>query len=210
MAAVTESTTARLHQFSLRTLFKLTLVVSLLLTLGVMTTPWAPITFAIVIAVWFVDRTHLVAPRWLAIGSIGLFGLSLCLPAVNLHFKMTFSSSDYTVFGWNAFLASYVVLPEILFGSWLWNKPDEIDFAFAYVVGAMANTAYLLGYVANLLSARFPRARTFARRAAILAFCFAAADFSLLFYTGELRDIFPGFGFWAASMLALALGTRRA
>jgi hypothetical protein len=44
----------------------------------------------------------------------------------------------------------------------------------------------------------------------MLSFCLVAVDFALLLYTGELRDIYPGFGFWFASTLALALGTRRA
>ncbi len=211
MATAPEHVTPAAHpprQFSLRDLFKLTLFVAILLTIGVIHSPWTPITIVIPLTVWFVDRARLVAPRWLAIASFSLFGLSLCLPAIELHLSSTMFTNDYMVWGWHAFMTSFLIIPEILRGHWPWNEPDEIDWAFAYLVGAAANLALLSGVIAYNISAKFPNTRTFARSAAILACLLAAADLAVLLYTSELRYIYPGFGFWLASMLALALGTR--
>lgn len=197
------------RQFSLRALFLLTLVVAILLTIGVIHSPWTSITIAIPLVVWFMDRARLVAPRWLAIASIALFGISLCLPAIQIHLSSTLWSNDYVVWGWNAFLGTFLSIPEILDGRWLRSEPDEIDAAFTYLFGAAANTAFLLGFLAYGLSVKFPRARTFARRAATVAAFLVVDDFALIVYTGELRDIYPGFGLWLASAMALALGARQ-
>jgi hypothetical protein len=212
MATVHEQATrpARPRQFSLRALFELTLVVSVVLAIGVLTTPWASITAAVVLAVWLTGRRQLVAPRWLGIASIGLFGISLCLPAINIPISTILATSDYVVWGGRAFLTTFVTLPEVLWELWMWNEPDEIDWAFAYLIGAAANAAFLSAFAASLFPARFIKTRTFARRAAILAVGLVAVDFALILNTGEPQDIYPGFGFWAASMLALALATRRA
>jgi hypothetical protein len=193
------------RQFSLRALFKLTLLVAILLTIGVLYSPWEPITMAVPIAVWFVDRARLFSPRWFGHASIALYGISMCLPAVS----MKILGDPDIVFGWVAFYMSFAVLPEIVTWSWPWNEPHETIFAFAYLVGAAANTAFLLGFFACLLSRRFSSAQTFANRAARLAIALVVLDLVLLLFTREFRGLYPGYGFWLASMLALAFGTRR-
>jgi hypothetical protein len=154
--------------------------------------------------VWWLDRVRYIDPRWLAHFSIALFGLSLCMPAISLQIV----GSASTIMGWQAFGISFTVLPEVFFGDWLRKEPEDVIWAFAYVAGAVANVAFLVGYIAHRFIARFPRARTLTKRAALFGLASIIVVFVLLVASSELRGVYPGFGFWLASPLALYLGAR--
>jgi hypothetical protein len=193
------------RQFSLRSLFKLTVLAAILLTIGVVHSPWTPVTIALPLAVWFVFRAKLIRPRWLAHGSIAVFGVSLLLPAASVRIM----GNPEIFMGWFAFAVSFSALPEVFLGDWLIREPDELHWAIAYTAGAAANFSFLTGYIAHFFAKKFPRAATYARRAAIVALVFACVSLVMLLMSLELGLIYPGYGCWVAAMLALYLGTRR-
>jgi hypothetical protein len=208
MSTAPEHTVPAAHsprQFSLRFLFKLTLVIAILLTIGVFHSLWTPFTIAIPLAVWFIDHVRLVTPRWLAHASIALFGISLCVPA----FSLRIMGPPDLIFGWLLFAGSFMVLPDIFFSEFLVSEPSEFPFALAYTAGAAANVCFLTGYIAHFFAQKSPRASTYARRAALLTLPLAGIDLVALLTADEVVLIYPGFGCWTAAMLALYLGMRR-
>lgn len=198
-------TAIRPRQFSLRSLFVLTLVTSLLLTLGVWFSPWEPAAILIPLTVWWLDRAKIVKRTALARFSFLLFIASLCLPAVALS-----AWNDPDMFwGWQAFAISFAVLPQVFFGSWLSEEPEEIHWALIYLIGAAANTSFLGAYAAHLFPSRFARVRRAAMALAFIAVVLATANGLLLLFTAEFRGVYPGLGCWIAGMLALYLGLRK-
>jgi hypothetical protein len=112
--------------------------------------------------------------------------------------------------GWQAFYVSFAAIPDVFheLRASPWNISRDIEWTFAYLAGAAANTAFLAGFLSHLFAARLSKAGAFAHRPAVLAIALTIVNLTLMVFSLELGTIYPGFGFWAASFLALALGTR--
>jgi hypothetical protein len=168
--------------------------------------PWALWALMIVAAVWAADRFQLVAPPILAAASVVLYGLSMCVPAL--------STSDVDgaitlVMGWSAFLGSFLVLPgfvvELLFGRNV--SSSEIWSLVVFIMGALANLAFIVGYTLLLVGSVRPRWKTAAHDAALIGAILSLAIVVPMSF-GDSFVVYPGYGLWAASSLALWLGAR--
>jgi MFS family permease len=206
------------RQFSVRDLFTLTLVVSILLTIGVLShgseyfgalaSPWTAVSLLPIVAVWLADRWQLMPPRAMLVAAVAGYPIALGLPA--------FAWPGEIVFGWVAWLQSFWGL--LLFGDrhvegsgGLFFGPFTIPLSFpiACAFGAAANLSYFIALAAAWYSRRKPRGLKLAQAAAITAILFAFAALLPMCLTGELVALLPGYGVWTASFLALALACDR-
>lgn len=204
------------RQFSVRDLLVLTSVVSLILTVAVLcrdshyfrafASPWSAVSLLPVVVVGVVYRLQLAGPSALAIGSILLFSISLAVPAALW--------GDEVMFGWLAWLESFVGLQFFhdrhIDGGWLFRSfTIPVSIPIACAIGSAANVAYLLAVAAYWVGRTNRSVRKLSHRASILAVSLAALILIPLCLTGDLSKLYAGYGLWVASMLALALGTRR-
>jgi hypothetical protein len=195
-------------QYSVRDLLTLTLVVAIVLTIGVLCqgsryfgaffTLWASVALVPIVAVWLSGRWRLVPAPWLAHGAVILYFTSMCVPALTLGGDL--------VFGWMAWLLSFVGV--LLFSDWQMSLVGEQTwYPVACTMGAAVNVAFVIAYVAHLLSNQRPRIATLARRIAKLGSLLALLVLFPLGLSGELDAIYPAYGMWAASVMGLYLST---
>jgi hypothetical protein len=197
-------------QFSVRELLVLTVTVAILLTIGVLSrgsryfgalwSLWALAALVPIVAVWLVGRWRFVSAHLLAHGSMVLYLVSLGVPALMLGGDL--------MFGYLAWFLSFAGI-EPLFDDWRLHAVGEtMWYPIACTMGAAANVAFLTAYVAYLLSGRWPQAYTRGYRAENFGTAFALLVLLPLALSSELNAIYPGYGLWTASFLALALGPR--
>ena len=214
----TETADRSPRQFPLRALFKLTLAVAALLTVGVLSrdsqyfralgSVWALAALAPIVAVWAIYRLRLIRPVTLAVWSVGLYGLSMCLPAIRVD---VMELPDVQP-GWLCFVVSFGGSVASLLGIGDIADPGIADFwaGIAYIVGAAANAAFIFGYVNLLVDLKREENLAAAHWSATLGTSLALAAIVPMGLSGGLVNIYPGHGLWVASLLALALGARGA
>jgi hypothetical protein len=201
-------------RFSLIALFKLTSAVSVLLGLSILcrNSPYfkslwsisALATFAIVITVFVIGQLRLIAGGKLAAGSVFVYALSLCVPALKESYR--------AMWGWEAFFWSFAGID--FFEQW--SRAREFRYVgglfwnpIACTMGAVANTTFVAGYIVFVAGHRDCKARAVAFWLAVVSATMAVAVFVPLGLTLDLAAIYAGYGLWIASPLALAIGIRR-
>jgi hypothetical protein len=219
------------QQFSLRSLFVLTLVVAIYLTVSVLSqdspyvrvfsSPWTALSLLPIAALWFCHRWNLLTTRRLVAGSFAAYLIALALPA--LYFE------DETSFGWFVWCQSFYVGPGGLYEElhdWFTEDPPPAPgSAFAFWlfgpitisplipvlcnIGAAANFAYLTALPAFAWFGKKKRLHAFARRAASMAAILSVVVLIPICMTEELDALYPGYGLWTASIFALAIAVRR-
>jgi hypothetical protein len=203
------------RQFSVRELLILTLATSLVLAIGVssrgsryfgaFSSLWALASLAPISIILAVGRFRLMSRRALVVTSIGLFTVSLCMPALGLKVL----SSMSVLWGWFAFFWSMSALPEALLALFaFWNYDAETFAELAYLMGDVANVAYVAGVILFFVGNKKPDALLWCRRASVVGAVLAAAVLVPLATSTDLMAIYPGHGAWVASFLALGFAAR--
>jgi hypothetical protein len=203
------------RQFSLRELLLLTLAASLILAIGVssrgseqfgaLSSPWALAALAPIIAVLVVGRFHLASSRGLAILSIALYFASLCTPAIGLDL-----GSSSPIWGYHALYFSLVIFPDV--ASNFFESPGlEQAWGIAvYLMANLANVAFVASVLLFLVGYKNPRAFTFCWRVSLLGAVLPVIVLIAFLLESDIKLIFPGYGLWIASFLAMALAAKRA
>ena len=204
------------RQFSLRSLFKLTLAAALALMLIVLCRDSPPKGSFGIISVWtfvsclpaagvlFVWRREIISSRWLALFSIGIYALSLVLPTLG-----ELKSADL---GFVGAYGSVIMTPEAFHqlsnppnpGGWFVLKPMG---SMAIICGGSANLLFICGYAAACLGMKWPRWTAIARWAGLVALVLGITAAFLLMADTDWPTILPGCGMWLAAFLAFVLGT---
>jgi len=207
------------RQFSVRELLILTFAVSLILTVGIVSRDskhfgafsslWALASLAPVAIILTIGRFRFASPRVLAFASIVFYAASLCTPAIGLRIF----NSPSIIWGWQALYVSAISIVELpdffieLLSFEAWG--DDAFGALAYVMGNIVNVAYFLAVILFFVGIKKPKALTLCRRASIFSAVLATAVMMSLALTTDLTAIYPGYGLWVASCLALAFAARR-
>jgi hypothetical protein len=213
------------RQFSIRDLLKLTLIVSIVLMVGVFargserfkafSTAWTAASLVPIAAAFAINRWQLALHRRLVLVSMLFYAVALVLPAMG--------DDNETTFGFQAAFISFVGLQylwdrdihgSIVMGSVPVPVPFltftvDISLAISCALGAAANMAYFIGIASCCFARNRRRALKVSLGFAITATILAIpALFTLCLDSGP-DAFYPGCGFWIASFLALALGTRQ-
>jgi hypothetical protein len=116
-------------------------------------------------------------------------------------FLVAFRVGSDLWYGGAAFAASFLgvlLLPQL--------DTEDLSRWIVCPMGAAANIAYIVGFFGVLFADRVSAfIRTIAKWGAILG----AGSIVPLVIAGPAQAIYPGYGLWVASLLALWLGTRR-
>lgn len=200
-------------RFSLFALFKLMSFVSVLLGLGILcrnspyfaalSSTWALANLAIIIVVYVIGQLCLIAPARLAAVSVGIYALSICVPALNLTRDVMWG---YEALFWSFagidFFEQWSRVREFRYvGGAFWNP-------IACTIGAVANVTFVAGYIVFVTSHRDRKPRAVAYYLSVVSATMTVAVFVPLGLTMSLTAIYPGYGLWIAGPLALALGIR--
>jgi hypothetical protein len=172
---------------------------------GAFSSPWALAALAPIACVLVVARFRLLSSRGLAIVAIALYVASLCTPAIGLDL-----GSSSPIWGFHAFYFSMVIFPELaadFLESWSFDKAWG---ASVYLMGDLANLAFIASVILFLFASQNPSAVTFRRRASLLGAALAIAEMAVFVLYDDIKFIYPGYGLWIASFLAMALAAKRA
>jgi hypothetical protein len=205
------------RQFSVRELLVVTFATSLILAIGVSSrgsthfhafaSPWALASLAPPVVILVVGRFNLASRRALIISSIALYAISLCSPTLGM--RIFFSNS--VLWGYTSLVGSMMVLPQALWAFVaFWKYNSETFEGLGFLLGDLANVAYITSVILYFVgrSKSKPKALLWCRRAAILGAISAVATLIPIASTADLMAIYPGFGLWVASFLALAFAAR--
>ncbi|HEY3391096.1 MAG TPA: hypothetical protein VGK58_00160 [Lacipirellulaceae bacterium] len=203
------------RQFSLRELLVLTFAASLILAIavssrgstrfGALSSPWALAALSPIVAVLVVGRFQLASPRALAALSIAIYAASLCTPA--LGFELGSSSA---IWGYQALHFSLWIFPELVsnfLDSWTF---DRLWGPVVCLMGNLTNVAFVVSVILFFVGTKNPKAYAFCRRTALLGALMAIAVLTAFLFEGDIKVIYPGYGLWIASLLAMALAAKRA
>ncbi len=195
------------HQFSLRTLFGVMLGAAILMGVAVafrdsryfhaLWSLHALLAALPILGIYTVDVTAVVRGRRLAIISLAIYGVALATPALRL-------GSDLT-FGFFAFLLSFVGID--LFNDW--GSSGFHWYPIACTMGAVANISFIVGYGSFVTFVIWNKGIYLARWSATLGSCLALFVILPLCLSAKLNGVYIGYGFWTASLLALAFGSWR-
>jgi len=201
------------RQFSLRELLVLTFAASLILAIGVssrgseqfgaFSSPWALAALAPNVAVLIDARFQLLSSRVRAMVAIALYVASLCTPALGLDL-----GSSSIIWGFHALYFCVWVFWELVFDfheSW---SVDQIWGPVVYLMGNLANIAFVASVILFFVGSKSVRAFTFCRRVALLGAVMAIVVLTAFVLEGSIKEIYPGYGLWLASFLALAFAAR--
>ena len=121
------------------------------------------------------------------------------MPAVRL-------AGDLTL-GFSAFALSFIGIG--MLPGWWGSSGETFWYPIACTMGAAANTLFVVGHFA-LVVARVRRNQPrLAGWSATVGSCFALLVIAPLGLSRELNGVYIGYGFWASSLLTLALGIWR-
>jgi hypothetical protein len=201
------------RQFSLRELLVLTFAASLILAIGVssrgseqfgaFSSPWALAALAPIVGVLIVARFQLLSSRVLAIVAIALYVASLCTPALGLDL-----GSSSPIWGFHALYLCLWIFGELVFDfheSW---SVDHIWGPVVYLMGNLTNIAFVASLIFFFVGSKNLRAITYCRRVALLGAVMAIVVLMAFVLEGGIKGIYPGYGLWVASFLALAFAAR--
>ena len=196
-------------QFSLRRMLGVTLAAAILMGLAVsfrgsryfhaFWSPHALIAALPILGVFGVNATAVIKERRLAFLSLAIYGAALATPALRL-------ASDLT-FGYGAFLLSFLGIG--LFSDW-GSSGERFWYPIACTMGALANVSFIVGYVSFLIFVLWRKGIGLARWSSTLGSCLSLFVILPLALSTELNGVYVGYGLWAASLLALELGSWRA
>jgi hypothetical protein len=212
-----ESVQRNFPQFSLRTLFKLTLVVAFVMTIGVVSrdsryfgelySVWTLVSLLVIVAIWALDQLQLVRPRTVALWSLAIFLVSMCVPS--------YVRNPPTVgFGWH--LAEILLARRDAFG-WLFNESSALRWAGITIsLKVLASILFIVGYVTLLISLKWKRALIATKCLATIGLISGIATLVTIefapvgdpFVPTDIMAPDPGYGLWIASLFALAAGSR--
>jgi len=203
--------TNRPFQISLREVFRVTSIVSLVLGLLVIglnrkllnSLGWAGIPLALcpIAVIWAIDHWRLVTALAMTTNSLVLFALAMPIYAIRVD---TLGEVD-ALLGFVAFALSFLFAVTIVDAAEMTAK-DFFQLLPA-IMGATANAAFVIGFSATLLSAKD---RILSRALAKYGTAMSLALLVPLSQSDGFKTIYPGYGLWVSSLLALWLGTRRA
>jgi hypothetical protein len=203
------------RQFSLRELLVLTLVASLILAIGVLSrgseqfgafsSPWALAALAPIACVMVVARFQFLSSRGLATLSIALYAASLCTPAIGLDL-----GSSSPVWGYHALYFSLVFFPEIVTNFIESPGLHQAWGTAVYLMANMANFAFVASVMLFLAGYKNPRAFKYCRRVSLSGAVLPVVVLIAFLLESDITLIFPGYGLWIASFLAMALAAKRA
>jgi hypothetical protein len=202
------------HQFSVRGLLALTLVVSIVLTImklsrnseifASLASLWTWLSFGIIAAAWKIMKRRTVLQNRLVAASVLLYACSLVVPAFSL-------GNEDVEFGYLAWLQSYVFgfgfvidlfeQPETT--GWMSHIDIDWRLPFACLLGLVGNTLVILGWITHY-APRYRRLSPQLRRScAWIAFGFMVACIIPFALAGPLTALYPGFGLWISSVLLM-------
>jgi hypothetical protein len=197
------------RQFSLRELLVLTFAASLILAIGVssrgseqfgaFSSPWALAALAPIVGVLIDARFQLLSSRVRAMVAIAFYVASLCTPAIGLNI-----GSSSTIWGFQALYFCLWIFGELVFDvheSW---SVDQIWGPVVYLMGNLANIAFVASVILFFVRSKNLRTFTFCRRVALLGAVMAIVILMAFVLDGGIKEIYPGYGLWLASFLALA------
>jgi len=200
---------AERYQFSILDLLRLTLIVSLVLTTGVLfagsepvNLMWLWLAYLGIVATWYHGRWRNLRQAS-ASRSFWFYVLSLAIPA--------FQFDSSVVFGAVAWLDSYW----IGFGSILelldpapktWPQISiGLTLPLACLGGAMANSLIMLSWIAFYIARRKRNRPIAARWLARAASVLMLACITPFVYHGGLSILYPGYALWLASAAVMAI-----
>jgi hypothetical protein len=203
------------RQFSLRDLLVATFAVSLILAIGVLSrgseqygalsSPWALAALAPIACVLAAARFQLLSARGLAIASVALYAASLSTPALGLDL-----SSSSPIWGYHALYFSLVFFPEIV-SNFLESPGFHQAWGTAvYLMANLANFAFVASVMLFLVGYKNPRAFKYCRRVSLSGAALPVVVLIAFLLESDITLIFPGYGLWIASFLAMALAAKRA
>jgi hypothetical protein len=203
------------RQFSLRELLILTFAASLILAIavssrgskrfGALSSPWAFAALLPIVAVLVVGRFQLASSRTLAVASIAIYVASLCTPAIGLAL-----GSSSAIWGYQALRFSMWIFPELVSNFVECSSLDRLWGPIVYLMGNLTNVGFVASVVLFLVGTKKPSAFTLCRRVALLGAVMATAVLTAFLFEGDIKVIYPGYGLWIASLLAMALAAKRA
>jgi hypothetical protein len=204
------------RQFSVRELLVLTLATSLILAIGVssrgstyfgaFSSVWALAALSPVVGVLIVVRFRLTSSRALAIGSIVLYGASLCSPAVGIQVM----SSPSTIWGFQAIYLSVWILAAGMQDLLQHGSFGDALEAAVYVMSIAANIAFVLSAIFFFIGIKQSKTLTTCWRVSLLGAVLGIAVLAVFLLDGDIKVIYPGYGLWISSLLAMALAAKRA
>ena len=206
------------RQFSVRELLILTLLASLILTVGVVSrgsryfdafsSPWALASLTPSIIILAVVRFRLASPPRLVFASAALFLVSLCVPAISLQIF----SLPSMFWGWQALCVSVMAIADLpqliveLSSIEMWSVDH---YGAAILMGGIANLAFILAFLTFFLARKKIGRMSLARRSCALAATLAFLLIIPLALSASLVEVYPGYGLWLTSMIALRSGALR-
>lgn len=203
------------RQFSLRELLVLTFAASLILAIGVSSrgskqfgafwSPWALAALSPIVGVLVVGRFRLTSPLALAIASIVLYVASLCTPAIGLDI-----GSSSTIWGFQALYFSMVIFPDLVSNFLESSRFGDAWGPTVYLMANLANISFVVSVILFFVGIKHPRAVTLCWRTSLLGTVLPIIVLIAFLLDGGIRAIYPGYGLWIASFLAMALAAKRA
>lgn len=203
------------RQFSVRELLVLTFAASLILAIavssrgskrfGALSSPWALAALSPIVGVLVVGRFRLASPRALATASIVLYVASLCTPAIGLDF-----ASSSVIWGFQALYFSMLILPDLISGFLESGSFDQVWGPAIYLMANLTNFFFVVSAILFFVGIKHPRTLTLCWRASLLGTVLPIVVLIAFLLDGGIKLIYPGYGLWIASSLAMALAAKRA
>jgi hypothetical protein len=169
-----------------------------------------------VVAVLVAYRWRLVSRRKLVAASVLAYIAALCLPSVaggnEIEFgaQLAFMSLAGLQYLWDPQIHGGIVVGNATVPVPFLTMTVETSPIIACTLGAAANLVYWIGIASCWFGRKRPGARRFACRGATFAIILATLAIVVMCVDTNTESFYPGCGFWIASFLALALGTRDA
>jgi hypothetical protein len=211
------------RQFSLKALFKLTLVIAVVMTIGVVNrnsryfgelySVWTLVALLVIVAVWALDQLQLVRPRTVALWSLPIYLVAMCVPSYPPD-PMFGRNPPGLGFGWH--LAEILLAWQYAF-DWLFSESSSLRWAGITIsLKVLASIMFIVGYVALLISLKWKRALIATNWLATIGVIAAIATLVTIEFAPAkdpsvptvIMAPDPGYGLWIASLFALAVGSK--
>ena len=199
MSISRETSKRKSFQFSLLTLLTLLSLAAILVAAHLalrtssrfhsLSSPHMLLTVLPIVGCVALHAKRLVRPQRVAALSVGFYAVSMALPALRL--------AEGMILGYGALLCSFL-------GVGMEGQPA---FFISCVLGCAANVGFLLAYVAFLIWSVSGKGLVATRWIASISTALTLVVILPLSFTGALNGLYLGYGVWAASILALTLGS---
>jgi hypothetical protein len=135
---------------------------------------------------------------------LALFTASLALPALSIQIF----GDPGLLWGWVAFTWTFAAIPDVFRELAAGSFAGELLESLIFPVGVLANIFLIFSFAHFAANSWRNKSLKIPRRLAMSAAAFMLADLALLLSTGDIHAIYPGYGCWLASPIALALASR--